>query len=715
MANRFWVGSNATWDGTAGTKWATTSGGVGGSAVPTAADDVFFSSLSTGTCTLSASSVARSINCTGFTGTISHPAATTISIGDATAGASSIALKLVAGMTYTIINSTTSAISYVSTSATVQTIDTGGKTMGNSFFDTVGNSYQWISSYTSSTGATLQHTGGTLDWNGQTFNIGSMAGNSALVRTLTLGAANITLNGTINPWNWSSNVTNLTFNCNTSTITVVGNASGTFAGGGQTYNDVAITGSGSWTMSGTNTFHNLTRTSVVSGSQALIVAANIVVSNILTCTGTYTGTNAVRINICSAQFSATTVQRTITVNGSVSLTNTDFHCINAQGTAGTWTGTSMGDGGSNTNITFDVSRNLYWFGTAGNWSTLNRWFTATGGGGTSATAPLPQDNCFVDVNSTVAASNSFNSGLRYLGRNIDFTGVPNAATLSWQLGAFNPAVTGNLTWAAGMTLTNSGAAAGITMWYDTRGVTLTTAGILHDTNWRYTFCGTGSITFADDLTLNTGAGDGITHNQGTFNSNNKNLSIASFTSGQSATRVINMGSGTWTLAGTGTVWSISGTGMTLNAQTSTIVISDTSVTAKTFAGFSLTYNNVSVTGGGSGSVTFSNTSTWNTMTLNAPKTIIFQSASTQTVSNFVATGTAGNVIAISASTGGTKANLSKSSGIVSADYLSLTDSNATGGASWYAGANSTSVSNNSGWIFSAPPSGTPNLLMMGMG
>jgi len=42
MANRFWVGGDADWDATAGTKWALTSGGAGGQAVPTAADDVFF-------------------------------------------------------------------------------------------------------------------------------------------------------------------------------------------------------------------------------------------------------------------------------------------------------------------------------------------------------------------------------------------------------------------------------------------------------------------------------------------------------------------------------------------------------------------------------------------------------------------------------------------------------------------------------------------------
>ena len=41
MAARYWVGGTDNWDGTAGNKWATTSGGAGGAALPVAADDVF--------------------------------------------------------------------------------------------------------------------------------------------------------------------------------------------------------------------------------------------------------------------------------------------------------------------------------------------------------------------------------------------------------------------------------------------------------------------------------------------------------------------------------------------------------------------------------------------------------------------------------------------------------------------------------------------------
>ena len=70
MANRHWVGGTANWDATAGTKWALTSGGVGGQAVPTSADDVFFDAASGAvTVTSTVGTSCLSINFTGFTGT----------------------------------------------------------------------------------------------------------------------------------------------------------------------------------------------------------------------------------------------------------------------------------------------------------------------------------------------------------------------------------------------------------------------------------------------------------------------------------------------------------------------------------------------------------------------------------------------------------------------------------------------------------------------
>lgn len=71
MGTRYWVGGNGTWDGTAGTKWAASSGGSGGSNVPTSADDVFLDNgTGHGNVTLGANANCKTINCTAYTGVL---------------------------------------------------------------------------------------------------------------------------------------------------------------------------------------------------------------------------------------------------------------------------------------------------------------------------------------------------------------------------------------------------------------------------------------------------------------------------------------------------------------------------------------------------------------------------------------------------------------------------------------------------------------------
>lgn len=72
MSARYWVGGTATWDATAGSKWATTSGGAGGASIPTSSDDVYFDANSgSGTVSWGASGMAaRNVDFTGFAGTV---------------------------------------------------------------------------------------------------------------------------------------------------------------------------------------------------------------------------------------------------------------------------------------------------------------------------------------------------------------------------------------------------------------------------------------------------------------------------------------------------------------------------------------------------------------------------------------------------------------------------------------------------------------------
>jgi hypothetical protein len=85
-------------------------------------------------------------------------------------------------------------------------------------------------------------------------------------------------------------------------------------------------------------------------------------------------------------------------------------------------------------------------------------------------------------------------------------------------------------------------------------------------------------------------------------------------------------------------------------------------------------------------------------------TITFEAGSTTTVTNFTLSGTAGNIVTIKSSVQGTQFNLTKSSGTVAVSYVSIEDSNATGGAYWDAtdGTN-INAGNNTGWNFPILP------------
>ena len=191
---------------------------------------------------------------------------------------------------------------------------------------------------------------------------------------------------------------------------------------------------------------------------------------------------------------------------------------------------------------------------------------------------------------------------------------------------------------------------------------------------------------------------GITHDTGTFTTSNYNVTsnVYLITSG---TKTINLGSSTLTLTAGGAVWNVtSASGLTLNSGTSTINMTSSSV--KTFAGAGLTYYKLNQ--GGSGALIVSGSNTFNDITATVrPSTITLTVGTTQTVSNFSLQGTAGNLVTLNTTSAGSAATLSKSTGTVTARYLSIKDSTATGGATWLAPSNygNVNVSGNTGWNF----------------
>ena len=184
MANRYWVGGTAAWDATAGTKWALTSGGAGGQAIPTSADDVFFDITSgASTITISTGNTgAKSITCTGFVGTLTGTAAITVS-GSVT---------LVGTMTY----SYTGTLTISSTG----TITSAGKTfLCNVTVNAAASTVTLADSLTLSTTNTFTLTAGTLALANFTLSTGDFQSNNTNTRAISFGSGNIALTTTTAP------------------------------------------------------------------------------------------------------------------------------------------------------------------------------------------------------------------------------------------------------------------------------------------------------------------------------------------------------------------------------------------------------------------------------------------------------------------------------------------------------------------------------------
>lgn len=672
---------------TADATWSTTSGGAADTTKPTAADDAVLDAAS-GAVTIDSGAVCRSLDCNGYTGTLTHTSAVTLTIGDGTAGAGNIALRLVAGMTYTLGGNPSSSISFVSTSATVQTVNTANKTTGNITFNGAGGSWQIASTMTTGATGTVTLTNGTLDTNGQSVSWGLFNSNNTNTRTLTLGASAITITGTGTAWTLQT-TTGLTFNANTSSITMTG-ASPTAQMGSLTYNNFSMTGSGTHTMGGAPTFANFTRTGTAAKADILTCVA-------FTVTNTLTLASNSDVNRLLVQSNGVGTARTITAANVVVTNTVDFMDITGAGAA-TWTvagtgATALGDCGGNSGITFTTPATQTWSGTSGgNWS-ANAW---------SGRVPLPQDD--VVISSAFSASQTVTADMPRLGKSIDWTGA-TGTSLSWAINSVSFSIFGSLTLASGMGTSGN---TGKTVTFAGRGAyTLTTNGVDFRENMTLAAFG-GTLTLQDNLLMGAASAGVFTLANGVIDLNNKTITSASYTSGGSGVlKGITFGTGTWNLTATsGTVWNLGfSSGFTMSAASGTIAITTTSASTRTFIASSLTYGAITYTVAGStGTLVFTGSPTIGTINFSDvtnARTLQFTAGTTTNVTNWNVNGTSGKLMSVQSVTAATHTlNFASQA---SSDYLNLTNSIATGSAA-YAGANSTNSGGNSGWIFTAPPS-----------
>ena len=595
-----------------GGAYNTTGAWVGG-VIPGSGDDVLLTATSGSINIPAATTVAcNSLNCTGYTSTFTFTAATSvINIGSATAGLASVAVTFVSGMTLTLTGVGT--INFISTSATVQTITTGGLTLPNYTINGAGSSYQLADSNTTVSAAVVTLTSGTLNTNGQTCSWGAFNSSNANTRTLTMGASAITFSGTGGGAIWqTTTITNLTITANTAVITST--LPGSFVSSALNLNgaSVVLTGAGTYTMNCTLTYANFTYTGTAAKTNIVSLVGN------QTATGTLTLTGSSAINRPLIQSSVPGTSRTISA-ATISLTNVDFEDITAAGAASPFTGTSLGDCLGNSNITFDSPVAQTWSGnTTGNWSTAANW---------TSRVPLPQDNVTVSG----LTSGTITCDMARIGANVDFTGSTGGTVTTTTV----VAVFGNLTYSTGVGI-SSASNAGVT--FSGRGAqTITSAGRTQpgavSSSFNVAAAG-GSYTLQDAFTF---AGR-MTVSAGTFNSNNMTITCTTAASAILVTiagTTLNLGTSTFNMnTQAGTVVALTSLLGTVNASSATFVIASASTAARTFAGNgnifgTLTYN----VANSPGSLTITGANTFNTINIGPGTQLIMPSSVTNTISS----------------------------------------------------------------------------------
>lgn len=257
---------------------------------------------------------------------------------------------------------------------------------------------------------------------------------------------------------------------------------------------------------------------------------------------------------------------------------------------------------------------------------------------------------------------------------------------------------GNLTVSTGMTLT---AGTGKTDFRGTAaGKTITTSGKTFD--FPLEFVGTGSVwSLQDNLTV--GSTRLVTLSAGTLNANGNNVSLGTFASTGTTARTLTIGSGTWTVEGSGaTAWNTATTGLTITASTG--AISMTSASAKTFVGSGKTWPTLNQAGAGALTITGNNTFANITNSVQ-PTTVTLTAGSTQTVTSFTLSGTAGSLVTLNSSSAGSQATLTDSTGTNTVTNTDIKDIAAAGGATWlaYTADGNVDSGNNTGWVFASTP------------
>lgn len=722
MATRFWVGGNGVWDTVTTTNWSTTSGGSGGASVPTSTDDVVFDSNSSSnsyTVTIAQnttvvnltingiSAIKRLFLCSSILGTARTLTATTVTASNVDfmdiigAGAGSWNLSAISGGSGTCggnggITFTTPATQYWRQTVTGQKnwsdvnnwANASGGAGGTGRVPLPQDTARFDANSFTTTGCEVVQDyprTGSIDWTGATnnprWNTNTLAGgiDFAIFGSMTLISA-------MNPFALLGYVGVALAGRGNYTLTRAGQIIAfphfTVAAPGGTYtcqDDFSLGQAGVYNCN----FHVLSGTFNTNGQVFKATSFG---------TAYFGGTSF------TSAFTSTSVPPTLTMGSSTwtifgydSIAIGESGVFNVISTATVNSGTStivFDDSASSGAKTFVAGAQIF----------NNLTYTGTGSGSFTVTRSAAgsinlQFNGNTIINNTGGSTVNIASVNFTSYNNLNFTGFTGTLTST----ASTYFVRGDIIFVPTFTF---GTMAALTLSPPIIGGatnTITSNGVTYPGSITVS-CSTGNTKkLNDDLSLTVA----LSILSGSFDSNNKNVTCGSFSGSGTNIRSVSLGSSTITTTATsGTIFNNDViTNLTWNAGTSTIVITGSGASARTIRFGALTYYNFWFNTTGSQLLSLVGSATFNDFKVTTTTPIQFTAGTTQTVSSLTATGSAGNLITLKSSINGSYWQISKSSGTVNCDYLSLQDSHAIGGATFNAGSNSVNVSGNTGWIF----------------
>ena len=697
------------------------------SRVPLPQDDVYLDcSFGTAkTVTADMPVLGKNINWTGATWT------TSLTFTGSTNFSCFGSFTLISGITYT---ANTSGLTLAGRGA--YTIDNKTVTIDQPVtVNAPGGTYTMAANLTLNTSRTLTVTQGTFDTSSYVLSTGLLSlvtGANGISATLNLNAGTHLLTGTGTVFSATSLLATSVLNAGTSTLKITDtSATGITVANAKILNNV-------WFSRGTSTAINTISNSGIfndfkddgSVGHTITFTANIVVG---VTTFTVTGTSSKVITLLSGttNFKFTLLAKTGTIT-------CDYMIIRDSlvGGGATWNagansiflpGNYFGTGFGWADAPAAV-KNRYWVaGGDGSYNDGSNWST-TSGGTANATPPIGEIVNF-DASSGAGTCNIMPTSTSTCGQ-LDCTGftgtiagtgaISVAGSFKLVSGMAGFPYTGNITFGpSGSSETiDFGSKQYLGTLFGCSGVDGFSASLFGIQGYGDTW------TLSSDLTCNI-ISCVFSFSSGSFNANGYNVTTGLFQSNTTNYRQVNLGTGTWLLTGTATVWNIQTSNqMTIIPSSSTIKINNPTSVAKLFAGGGKTHNNLWLTGFGTGAFTFAGSNTFNDIKCDTPPhNLSFTQGTVTSFNTFTVDGTPGNLQTIQSLSDNSPHFLKQVVGSTSSDYLLVSNSKSIGVA--YAGTHSVNtdqslggvVGNNENWFFTAPStqlSGTVTLSSVGV-